>query len=188
MLYELHLTTTPDADVEKWSALCSALGIKPLVIELDRGDHPRQVMMAATHSGDDRSVDNWRDTLVVAFASAGFPIVRQKLEVPLDKAGVYTKFAYHETHVKMLLSPYISDSRVRVAGWHTSRNALQTNVDGRSKWYLTRRAYGVDIHAAADDFHQEFGEIVGSLPNVRMEMETVLYDSNPSLDDGWAVS
>lgn len=188
MLYELHLTTTPDADVGRWSALCHGLGIKPLVIELAAGTHPRQVMMAATHEGDDPSAAGWRDGLWSAFEAAGFSIVRVKLEAPLDKASGRDS-EYHEAHVKMLLT----DDEARLlpevaadAEMHISRNILAPNAFGRGKWYMTARSYGGTRYDAAERFAQAYAVVAARLLGVRMEMETVLADSNPGLDEGWA--
>lgn len=188
MLYELHITTAPDVDVQRWVALCRALGIKPLLIELAEGEHRRQVMMAARHEGDDHSAERWREDMAAAFTAAGFPIVRQKLEVPLDKATGYAPI-YHEAHVKMLLCRDEVNALPRIAahaGMHASRNALVVEVGGLEKWYLTSRAYGINIHAAADRFGEAFRAVHECLPGVRMEMETVLADTNPLLDEGWA--
>ncbi len=190
MLYELHVTTAPDADVTGWSALCRALGIKPLVIELAGGDHQRQVMMAAQHAGDDASARAWRCDIIDAFRVAGFPVVRVKLEVPLDKAAGYADAAlYHEAHIKLLLDADGARALPGVAihaGMHASANALQRGDGGLSKWYLTSRVYGCDIRAAADQFGEAFLRVHECMPGVRMEMETVLVDTNPLLDAGWA--
>lgn len=189
MQYELHMTTAPDVDVDHWSALCAWLRTKPLLIRLATGESPRQVMMTGRHDGDDQSAATWRGNLHAAFGAAGFPIIREKMEIPLDKSGDYPA-AYYEAHIKMLLAepearalPDLADA----VGLHLSTNELARTVDGREKWYLTARAYGVDLDDAAAGFGEKLAHVTSlGWHGVRMEMEAVLADSNPALDAGWA--
>jgi len=189
MIYELHITTEPTVDIERWVALCGGLKIKPLHIALATGEHPSQVMMAATHEGDDASAARWAITLSDAIVASGFPIVRSKLEIPLDKGVLRPPGAYSEAHVKLLLHPETAKRLPVVAkdtGMHVSRNLLQPDVAGLGKWYLTLRYYGTSANAAASVFADAYGAVSRHLPGVRMEMEKVLSDSNPGLDAGWA--
>lgn len=187
MLYELHLTTSPEVDLEAWVAICRGLDIKPLDIRLSAGENPRQIMMAARYEGAEAGT--WVRRIRSALEAAGFPILREKLEIPLDRATDRAREAYHEAHVKALVPPEFVDAFAlagRRAGWIMSWNALYPGVDGYAKVYLTRRASRVTALEAAQDFRCAFADL-GELPGVvRMEMETVLADSAMDLDAGWA--
>lgn len=190
MLYELHITTAPDSDVTRWTAVCAALGIKPLVIELDEGEHTRQVMMAARFEGTSSEAVLWRRRLEDAFRAAGFILARVKMEVPLDKAADFERPCYHEMHVKILCDEGLAHRLPAIAkatGLHLSRNALVPLDHGLGKWYLTARSYRVSYLEAGRVFGERLQALQHHIPSIRMEMETVISDTNPSLDDGWAV-
>ncbi len=192
MLYELHLTASRADEVGHWMNTCGDLHIKPLLIELEGGGfHPKQMMMAAVHEGNDRSMHAWWKGIKSGLELAGFQISRTKIEVPLDKSVPYDAPAYHEAHIKSLI-----DQRdvlqvvmfARAHGWVASRNALFKSDDGLEKWYFTQRAYDVDYKTAGSQFRKAFGALPDfSWHTVRMEMETVIQDDNEGLDAGWAI-
>lgn len=193
MLYELHLTTDNSVNIYDWIDFCNEQKIKPLHIEL-KGDesYDDQVMFAAVHEGDDESASKWAETLDAHMYCSGFEVIRAKLEVPLDKSSPYESPVYHEAHVKSLIHSDLVDNVVKFArthGWIASRNGLYRELDGHEKWYFTRRAYGIPYYKAGTAFKKAFAD----LPNfgwhtVRMEMETVITDSNEELDAGWATT
>lgn len=192
MLYELHLTTENTVDVDSWVDFCRDLNIKPLEIELEGDEaYPDQVMMAAVHNGDDESAWDWAAGIAGEMVNNGFPVIREKMEVPLDKSAPYTDPVYHETHIKSLIPGHHVQDIVkfsRAFGWVASRNGLYRNEAGLEKWYFTMRDYHNDYLTAGGNFRQLFA----ALPEfcwhtVRMEMETVIADSNEELDAGWAI-
>lgn len=187
MLYELHLTTVPDADIDRWARTCDELAIKPLVIELEGGEHPRQVMMAATYQGTDPGAFTWSMRIQENLVKAGFPVVRAKMEVPLDKASCYSTPAYHEAHVKCLLSPDEVEDNLYAAeinGWAASRNALYPSAEGLEKWYFTQRMYDCSYLVAGERLAFSFSQMP-MRGTVRLEKETVITDTCPGLDEGW---
>jgi len=200
MLYELHLTTAPSADLGEWSRMWKTLDIKPLAIQVasDEGvpENPFQVMMAAVFEGNDDEARDWVFGLEAIMEDKGFDLVRSKIEVPLDKSVQYRP-AYYETHVKSLIQPAHTDEVILAAedlGWKASTNVLFSHEAGLEKWYFTRRAYddGSDTFNYLNIGHQfskAFSELVNAdLPfhTVRMEKEAVIGDTNPGYDEGWA--
>lgn len=191
MLFELHLTAS-EADHDRldgWIEACKQVEIKPLLIELDKGAHRKQMMMAAVFEVD--SVDQAfaeSNSMISYFEKLwDFEIIREKLEVPLDHAAGLD-VAYYEMHVKALLTEH--DARfVKMASnageAHASRNLLKETDDGRQKWYLTRRTYFHNMYDSSEIFDESYAEIIRVLPTVRMEREAVLLDTNPELDLGW---
>lgn len=197
MLYELHLTAPEDVSVESWSTACEAIRAKPLQIELTGWISGRrtQLMSAGTYECDTHhGLPLAQQTeQAVAKLLGSKPMSRMKLEIPLDKGiGVYAEsdVQYHECHAKLLLRSDNVEGILEEAlarGWVVSRNLLYTNVDGLEKWYLTKRAYDMPALQAAHAFNVAWEctrQVVG--PFARMEMETVVFDSNPELDKGWA--
>lgn len=197
MLYELHLTAPEDVSVESWSTACETIRAKPLQIELKGPVAGRQIqlMSAGTYECDVHHglplAQQTEQAMSALLGSA--PMSRMKLEIPLDKGiGVYAEsdVEYHECHVKLLLRPdYVQRSleEALASEWVVSRNILYTSVDGLEKWYLTKRAYAIDALSAAHGFSSAWNQLrpfVGFF--ARMEMETVVFDSNPELDKGWA--
>lgn len=191
MLYELHLTTQNDVDIDAWSKFCHRLNIKPLLIELEGGKPlADQVMFAAVHEGDNGSATYWCDNMKGAMRAYGFPVIREKMEVPLDKSSPYENPVYHEAHVKSLIHKDNVDTVLQFArayGWAASRNGLFKSVDGHEKWYFTQRNYGDPYMIAGTKFKKAFAKLPDfGWHTVRMEMETVIYDDNEDLDAGWA--
>lgn len=193
MLYELHLTTESTVDLNAWLTFCGSWDIKPLQIQLE-GDEPYadQIMFAAVHSGDDDSAKAWVAEISEDMVECGFPVIRTKLEVPLDKSSPYKEPVYHEAHVKSLINSNLVDNVVKFArghGWIASRNGLYRELDGHEKWYFTKRAYGTHYLDAGTEFKKAFADLPSfGWHTVRMEMETVIADSNEELDAGWALA
>lgn len=194
MLFELHLTVSPGTEIQSWSSWCDSVGAKPLEIHLagDKAAHPVQKMFAATMSGTNEEADAWTKTLQDDAVFNGFKVIRSKLEVPLDKAAEYESPAYHEAHIKSLISPNLVSDVIKNAeshGWVSSTNILYPSVDGHEKWYFTKRAYGCSYLEAADAFREAFHNLPrGGFHAVRMESETVVDDTYEALDAGWSGS
>jgi hypothetical protein len=209
MLYELHITVNPHSNLSHWQRWCSTRGYKPLLIDLlevGEGEQPledpRQMMFAVTFEGTHEEAVQWREA-TASLVSDEFQIIRDKLEVPLDKSLPFHSPAYYETHVKALVDPECIGGNLRDAasfGWAASRNALFENDHGYEKWYYTKRFYPdkrglperdqwwpYNFRNAAIYFHREYADVSGVLGGtMRMEMEAVISDSNPDLDKGWA--
>ena len=208
MLYELHITVDPASDLDKWKLFCHVYGLKPLLIELyddenaEKIEHPQQMMFAGVFEGTHEDAIRWRETTAER-VSEDFTIVRDKLEVPLDKSQPFTSPAYFEMHVKALIDPACIGGNLREAAhldWRASRNLLVKNDRGYEKWYFTKRFYPdkrglserfswwpFEWRNAATYFHTQYADCYNILGGVcRMEMEAVISDSNPDLDAGWA--
>jgi hypothetical protein len=197
MIYELHITvdhTKPDFSLDRWQQFCAEGGIKALDIRLDefQAKNPRQVMFAAVTEIDGPSSGAylWRNSWESLVRSEGFDILRSKCEVPLDKSAEFTEPVYHECHVKSLIPADVSGiavDTIHEEGWLASWNELRPNDDGLEKWYFTLRSYGTRYKDAQREFIDAYAQMAGHhFHTVRMESETVIYDSNPSLDEGWA--
>jgi hypothetical protein len=196
MIYELHLTVDhnhPDFTLDRWKQFCDRFGAKPLDIRLAAEVPPRaqrQVMFALVREGDDSGAWRWMHGFEHDAQRSGFKVLRSKLEVPLDKSAPYHSPEYHETHIKSLIPAQEVDVLVPQLcdmGWVASYNALFPRDAGLEKWYFTQRAYGVSFTQAGREFAESYAALTEiNWHTVRMEKETVIEDTNPSLDEGWA--
>lgn len=190
MLFELHLTVADHDRLDEWIEHCEAFDAKPLFIELVGSPKLEpQLMFAATFEGTEPDAQLWALLHTQAALEAGFKVVRQKLEVPLDKSADFEAPNYHEAHIKALLTPEeveLDIPGVVDSGWVVSRNSLFKEYDGREKWYFTKRAYNCDYIQAGREFAEAYDSLTRDIwGTVRMEMETVIEDTNPDLDEGW---
>jgi hypothetical protein len=192
-LFEHHLTVDGQTDLRKWEQTCAMIDAKPLVIELGpdgkTGKHPRQMMWAVVTETDDP--EGWVTDLWTHAVERGHRFVRSKLETPLDKSANFDP-AYYEAHVKSLIPAAEAAEMVKACqdhGFVASRNALYPSTLGLEKWYFTLRSYdsGRDFVSAGADFARDFAWLTKlNWHTVRMEMEAVIFDTNPDLDRGWA--
>ena len=141
MLYEFHLTTHPlsAAESEAFADCCRQLGGKAVLIALPHGAHTQQPMLSFVCDENTWAAARQRMVrLADALAVRGFPIVRQKTEIPADCAAAFYcthpqhPAGYFEWHGKILIAdlPFsgcllkqhheycVYDSRIALdAGW-----------------------------------------------------------------------
>lgn len=189
MLHELHVTVENTGDGSTWEEACEMTGSKPLLIELiPKGSV--QMMNAQVADIDPDDLQTWIASRVAVLPNE-YRIIRIKSEVPLDKGiDTYHLPCYHECHVKVLSDGWQEQHCTLLAqrlGWIASKNLYLPITAGMRKWYLTQRRYGIDALSAAKEFHEAWAQIAPNMPPAaRMEMETVVSDTNPALDAGWA--
>lgn len=169
---EFHVTVA--GDPFQWRGFCTAIGIKPLWIELNNLD--LQLMCAANE--DPTSV----------IEAAGWQILRNKHEVethPLDITSMqdeHTRWLpevvegalYYECHVKLdgPFNPHFMGS---------SRDLFRVN-----RWYVTKReTRPFDPQPFVNTIRRMAGLV--RLPSVsaEFEYEAAIRDSNPDIDKGW---
>ncbi|MGW8529989.1 nucleotidyl transferase AbiEii/AbiGii toxin family protein [Nocardiopsis sp. NPDC055824] len=209
--FETHLTLaapTPEhvSGAARWA---EGVGLKFTHIELDRGESPSQPMVTFHGKGTLEEAIALAERWAGRLAEAGFAVVRTKIEVPRENAGVpATRGAaavlpggtYFETHVKLLLpsgadlgalSAVVEPHRARL-----SRNARRIREDGRQERFVTQRCSRVGRREAqrledtlfralqGAGVSMERGE--GPRPRVlSVEREFVVHDTAVSLDAGW---
>ncbi|PDP85429.1 hypothetical protein CQJ94_21865 [Glycomyces fuscus] len=209
--FETHLTLDAPgpgrvAEAEEWAR---RHGLKFTHIELDRGESPSQPMVTyhsrGTLDGELAVAERWTARL----AEAGFAVLRTKIEVPHQAAGVpATRGAaelmpgscYFETHVKLLLpasadlaalSAIVEPHRARL-----SRNARRVRDDGLQERFVTQRCSRVG-RGEAGRFEYALLKALeragvalehreGWQPRIlSVEREFVVHDTALSVDAGW---
>jgi hypothetical protein len=180
--YELHVTILPQRILE-FASFCKELNAKPLYIQLDRGIHKNQPMLAVTTMlPDDRSAKGWaRDYAEVV--QEHFPVVRTKLESRLTEGPN----EYYEAHWKLDFpfgdSDLLLDALVKgKPHLLRSHNLFDSRIQ-----YLSQRIYSSsDPLVASSVFNGSDVQIsFGGLPLVKTHYERCVWDSNPALDYGW---
>lgn len=195
MLFEVHITVD-SREIERWKACCQGLGIKPLFIKLSRGKHQYQLLSASTFRGNREGADDYVSSLHGQIKSNGFASIRTKLECSLDKIPGGVVPAYFECHIKF---PLIKHGRGIKTSARKTQTAASENLlacDGSlQKWYLTTRHYFEqgqynrrkmsDENYARYKFEDIGRKVRVFLPVRSIDMECVIYDTNPVLDEDW---
>lgn len=199
--YELHVTVLPQHILE-FGDFCKRIPSgKPLYIQLHRGLHQDQPMLAmsTTDLKDDKDAMQWAKEYS-GMVNEHFPVTRTKLESRL----VDGPNEYYEAHWKLEF-PFGYHSAVAgciptevgLVGWDNqieyfledkphllrSRNLLDTRIH-----YLSQRIYGSSDPLSASRKFNASGVAInfGGLPLVKTHYERCVWDSNPELDLGWA--
>lgn len=183
--YELHVTVLPERVLE-FASFCEKNKAKPLYIQLQHGQHQDQLMLAVTNMlPDDAAGRAWANDYADLVAPH-FGITRVKLESRLTEGPN----EYYEAHWKLDCkydTHYWSCETAKFLVDHpellVSRNLFDTRI-----LYLSQRIYGETDEIAASHKFNASGVAInfGGLPLVKTHYERCVYDSNPSLDAGWA--
>lgn len=201
--YEIHITIHT-ADTERFKAVCNAIGVKPIVLDLlnKAGDILSEVMTSSTISTDDASLSTVQ-TEVGRISSLllveGFVITRVKIEtvpwhpdVPTLKNKKFLQNGQHfECHFGVKLH-HGSDLALlknisRKYGLHLSNNIFKIADDGSKIQMATFRAYMMRL----EFFEATVNDILNSLQLVQLELEKpvkiefAIYDSNSDHDKSW---
>jgi non-canonical purine NTP pyrophosphatase (RdgB/HAM1 family) len=197
--FEAHVTVkTGAAEVPRFRALCDRLGVKCVLIELPRGDHPAQPMTSTVHRGVMREVHEEVHELARALVREGFTVVRTKIEalgnnaeIPeTDEAAAERPAGYFELHVKLVLPAGASLDAVHAAcephGARLSRNANKRRPDGAEERFVTARVPALGRARAEERFAALEASISTlGLPVTARHREYTVYDSDVALDRGW---
>ena len=173
MLYEFHLTTRPlsAAESEAFADCCRQLGGKAVLIALPHGAHTQQPMLSVR----------------------GFPIVRQKAEIPADCAAAFYRAhpqhpaGYFEWHGKIRCDNEQIPTYQALYARHDARLSANTLRGQSGKRFLTLREHG-DCNGY-QAFQQKIARLIADLPFsgclLKQHHEYCVYDSRIALDAGW---
>ena len=183
--YELHITVAPH-DILKFSAFCREREAKPLYIELNKGVHRHQAMLAVVnHLPGDEAAVAWANAYAANVIEPHFKIDRVKLESRL----VVGPNEYYEAHWKLEF-PRFPEGECRLEEFlETNPNLLRSwNLFDTRIQYLSQRIYKSQDPIAASETFAASGELMKScgLPVVKTHYERCVADNNPTLDHGWA--
>jgi hypothetical protein len=196
--YELHITVAENSSLETFNEYChTKLRCKANLIELSQGTYPLQLMLAKKGIvNTDEEALEWGDITKGFVEIAKWTPTRVKVESPLMPGPSI----YFEAHWKFDLGmkrtglrPSISQTDMVLAleefalaypGFLRSRNVGNSGV-----YYYSVRSYQPDFAVAAalfDKYHRAVVDYIDFVvPLDGVHYERVLFDSNPSLDEGW---
>lgn len=189
--FEIHITVeilSPQFEPD-FVKLCEQMGVKPLLIELERGKHRHQPVMAKATQATSletvlREAATYIDTL---YGKQIYDPIRTKIRIPAADAhhiNVNPLFGpYFEWHGKV---PYERTDELRALceeyGAHLSHNALKGATHTR---HVTLREPGTRKR-----FTQRVAGLVAALggqgwPVTKQQSTYCIYDSHETLDTGW---
>jgi hypothetical protein len=184
MRYETHITVACE-DAGQWQATCARLGIRPLVIRLPEGDHPLQLMCAATTDGTSEEAHAWMYGLAERLRAEGYGILRTKLESALVDVNPDAAL-YYECHFKLAFTEQpdaLLLEELKKDGIYASKDLLATG--GTYAWYMTTRRYGGTPAEARDGFAADLAKVRATFAVKAAHFEHVVHDSWPEIDHGW---
>lgn len=184
--YELHVTVVPERVLD-FAAFCKTIEAKPLYIQLSKGRHPDQLMLAATNMlRDDTDARAWAKDFG-HMVDKHFSVLRVKLESRLTEG----ENTYYEAHWKLNLNPdppyWQCEIRKFLAKYPEllwSKNLFDTHIH-----YLSQRIYDSEDHLEASTIFNGSGVKINfeGLPLVKTHYERAVWDSAPEIDRGWAI-
>jgi hypothetical protein len=193
--YEIHVTVKTD-DVKKFIEECGAIGVKPIVLDLQLQDTSsiQDVMTSSKLSGDDTDVWTRMKEISWYLQSKGFNVVREKIEtVPWHpKAllhGEDSKEGYFETHIPVVVKEEgvaFLKGLSQGLGLHCSRNSFKKLHNGNVVQMVTLRKSCTLV-----EYRSHYDWILSSLYKYgyslakESEIEYALHDSNVSHDAAW---
>lgn len=185
---EVHLTIDLNGrPPTRLIELARELGFKFLHIMLENGLHASQPMLTWRSQGDLVSTLNRADEVAGLVRQIGFVSTRTKIEADFSaRETIATK--YFEAHFKVELRSDDLDELAQFSqthGAHLSRNAFSRDGDHELR-FLTVRDFSRPV--ARQKFESVRSALLQSQGwRVRSShFESVLHDSNLSLDEGWS--
>lgn len=192
--FHSHLTVRTD-DLDGFRVACAALGCKPTIIDLARGDRSQRDVMATRHHVDDAPGAVGRIRAVLTglardLGARGHPVIRVKIEhESLPSLPSFDRARYHEVHIKLSIAEAELQAALASLRGHPelvpSRNPRECR-DGWVHQFLNARIHEGD-RADADARVQGWcAELVArGLSVVEVKRETVVLDDAPSHDAWW---
>jgi len=202
-VFEAHITIMPleyNAK-KKFIAFCEMQGLKPVQIELSRGDFVQQLMTSSQHKGEFEAVLASVKKIAQNLRKEGFEVKRVKLEaspfnenLPANNTEVARHPAenYFEHHLKLSLPADLAGKEVTLLQIctlhkaHLSRNAFKENKNGLVERFVTVRHYGLGRQEALAclDVLKEAITING-FQILKTITEYCVYDDDVQLDANW---
>ncbi|OJJ21597.1 hypothetical protein BKI52_13865 [marine bacterium AO1-C] len=189
----MHLTTgiLSQQEQEAFVNFCNQQGVKPLLIELARGDYTQQPMLSEIVylPGLEDALQR-ANQYSQALRTSGFAVTRLKIEVPATKASLFAESStnfqrYFEWHGKVDYAR-VDDllALCTTHEVHLSRNALKNEANTR---FVTLREYG-NFETFVHRRNQLITTLTEGAWNLRKQQsEYCVYDNNVFLDSGWLV-
>ncbi len=191
-LFEIHITTSDirEAEISKFESFCHSIDAKPIIIELSEGKFHKQPMISKViKCYNEKGLISEVERLIDCFKNENYPVLRTKIEIPLENEKDCTHFfqkdtiKYFEWHGKIVSSELDTVSKIcSVYQAKLSANALKNDTRRR---FITIRDFesSESIKSRIETLKVELSKINISIE--KEEAEYCIYDSNKELDQGW---
>lgn len=201
--FEAHITLAQmQADeMSRFAQFCVENALKPIQIELARGNFALQQMTSSVHEGEFAQVLADVQRIAESLRRQDFTVTRVKLEaspfnegLPADCTEVAQHHAenYFEHHLKLLLPTDLAgkaDSLTQICEAHhahLSRNAFKHREDGQAERFVTLRHYGLGRQKATQALQALRTEIEkNGFQVLKTITEYCVYDDHVGLDANW---
>jgi hypothetical protein len=175
MREEWHVTV--EGDQHAWRGFCTAIGIKPLRIELSTFEIQLMCAIPGTWVSEEYGAHvNPADAMVALHAEIdrkGFRVVRVKREVQVAAGETLADALYYECHIKI-------DGPFNPQAPMASRDLFRDH-----RWYLTRRELSPFDH---EHWVTATHIALKTQPGAQIhswEYECAIVDTHPELDSSW---
>lgn len=189
MHYEIHITVK-NALIEKFKQDCLEIGVKPILIETERGKiFGEQLMTSSKHRGSSflkKLTDICKDLI-----SRGYTILRKKVEIQ-PESHQHDRFKYYESHLRIKLDKEIYQEKYyelneicKEKTFHLSKNLFK--VDENHVYQMMTYRSSEDSY---DEFMDKITDTVLALQTKgfecdKVEIEECIFDSNIEIDKNW---
>lgn len=203
--FEAHITlknTEYLQNTSNFEKFCTDNSVKPIFIELERGDMPKQIMTSSLHKGNFDEIKEEVQNLAKKMEVENYEVIRLKIEAHPENTGIPAttndilesqKENYFEAHYKILLPISTSNhSKKQLISLcqnyqaHLSKNAFKKRNDNFEERFVTKRIYKVgkkEAFQAFDELHQALEK--ESYQIDKKIVEYCVFDTNESVDDNW---
>ncbi len=203
--FEAHITLKNTEELQNttnFENFCKDNFIKPIFIELERGNTPKQIMTSSLHKGNFDEVKKEVESLAQKMEAQNYQVIRLKIEAHPENTGIpitqndileHQKKNYFEAHYKILLPLTDSNSSKKQLvilcqkyQAHLSKNAFKKQKNNLEERFVTKRIYKAgkkEAYQTFDKLHQELEK--QSYQINKKIIEYCVWDSNQSVDDNW---
>eukprot|EP01118_Nematostelium_gracile_P012107 TRINITY_DN4378_c0_g1_i1.p1 TRINITY_DN4378_c0_g1~~TRINITY_DN4378_c0_g1_i1.p1 ORF type:complete len:230 (-),score=60.98 TRINITY_DN4378_c0_g1_i1:434-1123(-) len=207
-VFEIHIFVLPlnpnEETIEKFRNACTTNGMKPLLLFLQYDDGAKGVLQSSCYVSGDfatayaKSLEN-----VEALKSAGFEVVRNKIEALASNEGVPQKendpmqpnlyFEFHILVSKLDNSPleledidFLVDTSQKLSSDLQLCIPLSWNYLKPSQRFLNTRTYNIGREESSKMVDLISTKVIDhNLKIAKVISEYIVYDTNKALDNGW---
>lgn len=200
-IFEAHITVAPlnEAKLTEFQLFCAVNNLKPIQIELARGDFALQQMTASVYEGNFSDVLTEVKQMAVLLGRQGFEVKRVKLEASPFNEGLPAHLGevkqhptenYFEHHLKLMLpNGDVQESLYMICQKHhahLSRNAFKQYQEGVQERFVTLRHYALGRQEAEAALHNLKDELTeNGFQILKTITEYCVYDDHVGLDLNW---
>lgn len=186
IFYEIHITVK-DADVEKFKDACEEIGVKPILLDLQKEGLFDLMTSSIIKTAFLEEAYNIATSIYAQLLVRNFIVIRSKIEtVPWNPEISKCPNGYYETHLAIKcpdsMLPALKEIAI-LAKSHISKNIFK-KIDDVPVYMVTYRTYSQNIK-----LHENYVNIIkkalGEFEITKVISEFCVFDSNLDHDNEW---